>query len=174
MTSLQLPPLTGPGAGARSQQPDIGLGDPRIPFLVGLSIFLSSIGALIEFNYMWYVQIALVPMTIFGYALLGIGTKPIRDIRIEIWLFPILAWIIMSIGWTQGDPLEAARQVLLNLALIVSVHVAASIFDARGVLSFLAKASVVMAVLVLADAVLRPADAFSLGRSDVGLSDLGL
>ena len=174
MTSLQLPPLTGPGAGARSQQPGVGLGDGRIPFLVGLSIFLSSIGALIEFDYMWYIQIALVPMTIFGYALLGIGTKPIRDIRIEIWLFPILAWVIMSIGWTQGDPLEAARQVLLNLALIVSVHVAASIFDARGVLSFLAKASVVMAVLVLADAVFRPADAFSLGRSDVGLSDLGL
>ncbi len=174
MTSLQLPPLVTPGDPSRPQHSGLGATEGRIPFAVGIAIFLSSIGSLIEFNYMWYVQIALVPMTIFGCALLGIGTKPIRDIRIEIWLFPILAWVIMAIGWTQGDPVEAARQVLLNLALIVSVHVAASIFDARAVLSFLAKASVVMAVLVLCDAVLRPADAFSLGRSDVGLSDLGL
>ena len=174
MTSLQLPPIAAPGVSARPQHSAIGAADGRIPLAVGVAIFLSSIGSLIEFDYMWYVQMALVPMTIFGCALLGIATKPIREIRIEIWIMPILAWIIMSIGWTRGEPVEAARQVLLNLALVVSVHVAASIFDARGVLSFLAKASVVMAFLVLCDAVFRPGDAFSLGRSDVGLSDLGL
>ncbi len=174
MTSLELPPITATGGPARLQHPAVGATDGRIPLAVGIAIFLSSIGSLIEFDYMWYIQMALVPMTIFGCALLGIGTKPVREIRIEIWIVPILAWVIMSVGWTTGDPVEAVRQVLLNLALVVSVHVAASIFDARGVLAFLAKASVVMALLVLCDAVFRPADAFSLGRSDVGLSDLGL
>lgn len=179
MTSTQLPSSTGrafPNASTQPTSPaSTGVTGPgRLPFAVGMAIFLSSIGALIEFGYMFYIQLFLVPMTIFGYSLLGIGTKKLKDIRIEIFLFPILFWVIMAIGWTQGTPSEAVQNVLLNLVLVLSVHVAASVFDAAGVLRFLAIASVVMAVLVLIDAVVRPGRAFSPGRSDVGLSDLGL
>jgi O-antigen ligase len=181
MTVVQLPPSSGwnstSASGRRSDRsgdPLFGESDGRLPIAIGVAIFISSIGALIDFTYMYYIQMLLVPMTVFGYALLGIGAKPVRDIRIEIWIFPILFWTIMAIGWTRGDPKTATSVVLLNLMLVVCVHLAASIFDARGVLVFLAKASVVMALLVLLDAVARPGVAFSPGISDVGLEDLGL
>lgn len=177
MTSTQLPRVIGREVRSASAEPTMpGLGETagRLPFPVGMALFFSTMGALLEFSFMFYVQLLVVPMTVFGYALLGIGTKKLKDIRIEIFLFPILFWLLMSIGWTQGALRDATQNVLLNLMLVLSAHVAASVFDAERVLRFLAMAAVVMAAVVFLHAFARPAQAFSAGRGDIATTGIGL
>lgn len=144
----------------------------RIPFAIGVALFLALFGSLMQVPYMWQAQILLVPATVGLFVIVGIRTKPLREVKIDPWLFPILVWVLMSIGWTTGDLKAGIQEAALALALVLSVHVAGSVFDARGVLSFLAGASVVLAVVVLIDAAVRPGRAFSAGQGE--LESLGL
>ena len=170
MTALDLP---------RRHVPPVRTGprlDPdapgRIPTAIGVAPFLALFGSLMQVPYMWQAQILLVPATVGLFVIVGVRTKPLREIKIDPWLFPILVWVLMSIGWTTGNLSASVQEAALALALVLSVHVAGSVFDARGVLSFLAGASVLLAIVVLIDAAVRPGRAFSAGQGE--LESLGL
>ena len=117
MTALDLP---------RRHVPPVRTGprlDPdapgRIPTAIGVALFLALFGSLMQVPYMWQAQILLVPATVGLFVIVGVRTKPLREIKIDPWLFPILVWVLMSIGWTTGN-LSASVQEVANGSRLVN------------------------------------------------------
>ena len=88
----------------------------RVPVMVGIAMFFSSIGFGVPLPKVFYIQALLCPMIVAAAYLLSIREQRIGAVRINLAIAMMATWMVFSMGWTLAPSTrDAATTALLPI-----------------------------------------------------------